>query len=108
MATHTLTQADNGTTVTAQQGDEIIIHLPENPTTGYRWEANPLDGSCVQLIRSDFAPAGQAVPGAGGIRAFTMIAQNTGATTVEFKNWRSWEGDGSIRSRFVVPIRLEP
>ncbi len=107
MATHTLTQADDGTTVTVQKGDEIIIQLPENPTTGYQWEANPFDESRVRLVRSVFAPAGHAAPGAGGIHTFTMIAQDTGIISIAFKNWRVWEGSGSIRSQFSVTIRVE-
>src|SRR5260370_24543853 len=37
MSTITLTQADKGKSITVHTGEEIVIMLPENPTTGYRW-----------------------------------------------------------------------
>ena len=33
-----LTQADDNKSFSLHKGDELVIHLEENPTTGYRWE----------------------------------------------------------------------
>ncbi len=44
MTTILLTEADSGRSIAARVGDEIVVELPENPTTGYRWEVVTADG----------------------------------------------------------------
>jgi predicted secreted protein len=39
-----LSKADDGRTVATRTGDEIVVRLAENATTGYRWEVERADG----------------------------------------------------------------
>src|SRR5207249_4116172 len=38
-----LTEAQNGSSVEAQSGDDLLVELEENPTSGFRWEIDRLD-----------------------------------------------------------------
>ena len=49
MATLTLTATDNGKSFQLNVGDEIVIHLKENPTTGFRWAIDQADDSILSL-----------------------------------------------------------
>src|SRR6185369_14573607 len=55
-----LTERDNGAEITVHRTEEIIIALPENPTTGYRW-AVEATGDALALTSADYAPAATAV-----------------------------------------------
>ena len=67
-----LTQADNGKSVEARPGDLIVIRLPGNPATGFRWTVDKLDPLCVEAQGSSFSPAGDAAIGRGGERTFSF------------------------------------
>jgi inhibitor of cysteine peptidase len=80
-----LTEADSGTTVSADPGDTIVVRLPENPTTGYRWEV----AGGPSPSADDFTSAGTG-QGAGGERTLRFTAQ-PGPITLVLK--RPWESD---------------
>ena len=50
----TVTASDNGRAIEVASGDELIIEVSENPTTGFRWalDGNLPDG--LSLTASDF------------------------------------------------------
>ena len=47
-----LTSADDGVQQSVNVGEEIVIMLDGNPTTGYTWEAKELDTSMIQQVGS--------------------------------------------------------
>jgi inhibitor of cysteine peptidase len=107
MATITLTPADSGKTVEVRAGDAIVVRLEENPTTGYRWAAEPGGDQIVALESSDYVSPGAAV-GGGGERVFTFRARQAGSAPIRLKLWREWEGQGSIARTFTVTVRVQP
>jgi inhibitor of cysteine peptidase len=104
MAAITLTKANNGESIECRQGDEIILRLPENPTTGYRWHIVRADGLVQEtdLYRPDPNPQF----GSGGVREFRFRATAPGKGRLELKYWRVWEGDKSILERFAIDIKI--
>ena len=60
MAAVSLTKANNGQSIEVRQGDEIILRLPENPTTGYGWHIDRADGLSPETVRAHdgLGPAG--------------------------------------------------
>ncbi len=100
----TLSEADNGKEVAATVGQQIVLTLPENPSTGYTWAIELPAG--VEQQSSRFAPAGSAMPGSGGQRVWSMKALRSGESQIRAKLWREWEGDGSVRRRFDVTLRV--
>ena len=70
-------------------GDTIVVELPENPTTGFRWQGSPDS----QLVPSadQFVPSRDAAPGGGGIRTlrFGVVAAGDGRLKLQLR--REWE-----------------
>jgi len=93
MAELILTQADKGQFFEVQRDDVILIRLPENPTTGYLWAIDEINGAVLELEDSDFVPASNAGIGGGGERIFRLSAKSTGTSHVELKMKREWEAD---------------
>ena len=84
--------------VEVEVGQEFIITLESNPTTGYQWQlARPLDEAILQLVGSEFeAPETKPeLVGVGGEEVWTFKAVGRGQTEVALKYVRVWEKDVS-------------
>ncbi len=107
MAECTLGPADDGRAVDARPGTMIVIELPENPTTGFRWSLRSRVEP-VLLLKSDaFVPPAEVRPGAGGARRFEFAASAAGSAGVVLWNWREWEGEGSVAKRYQVTVTVK-
>ena len=104
MSVITLTQADQGKSITLQLEQTLVVELPENPTTGFRWAIARNDEETLALRDSDYSPAAGVGVGGGGRRTFTFVARKPGSVILQLKLWREWEGDSSITQRFGVTI----
>lgn len=107
-----LTKQDKNKMLNVAVGENIVITLDENPTTGYVWavEGQP---ELLVLQSSDYVsdappdkPDRPRIVGAGGKHTFTFVAQKSGMTTLKLKHWRSWEGDASIVDTFSVTVKI--
>ena len=107
MSTITLTQADKGKSITVHPGDEIVIRLPENPTTGYRWAIDQADENILVDQTPAFSPTPGGAIGSGGTRTFTFTAKQPGAVHLQLKLLRAWQGDSSIIDRYDVTIQVQ-
>jgi len=95
---------DRGSSVDAHAGDAIVVELPENPTTGYRWAIHRMDSSLMALEASDFkAPPGAAM-GASGQRSLQFRVIGEGRADVELKLWRDWEGEDAAIDRYPFTV----
>jgi inhibitor of cysteine peptidase len=103
MAVITLTDANNGEVIRVRQGDEIVLGLPENASTGYRWHVARADGlDEKEMTGAEAAPSRQ--PGSGGVRKFRFAPKAPGSARLELIHWRHWEGEKSVIARFAVDI----
>jgi inhibitor of cysteine peptidase len=106
-----ITQDDDGKTLDISEGDEIVVQLPENPSTGYVWAIEHRDRILTlqdnQFIQSQAETTGvRPVVGAGGVRALTLRAKGRGIAQLKLKRYRSWLGDSSIIERFHLTLRI--
>ncbi|RSL16573.1 putative secreted protein [Edaphobacter aggregans] len=85
-----LDEAAAGRPVTMQVGERVRITLPENRTTGYRWQVG---GDCAGIlaVEDDEAKPGSGVPGAGGERVWVFAAKAEGRCELRFESVRAWE-----------------
>lgn len=100
-----LSKDDDGKTVSVAAGDEVVVTLDENPTTGYVWAIDKIDDQVLALNSSDYT-SDAPVPGSGGTRTLTFTTKQAGTSPLDLKDWRSWEGDKSIIGRFSVTIKV--
>jgi len=106
MAVVTLTKADNHSSIKAREKDEIVVRLPENPSTGFRWHVERAGGT-IELEKDSFELGSDPQFGSGGVREFRFRIRSALPGQIELKHWREWEGEASVNERYVVDI-LDP
>ncbi len=74
-------------TVEVGTGDEVVIRLPENATTGYVWSVGSVDDN-LTLTGADAIPA---EPGSRGERVFRVRAISAGSGDIVLRLGRVWE-----------------
>jgi predicted secreted protein len=85
-----LTESDAGAERAVDVGQELVVRLKENRTTGYRWHlALPADG--VELDEDRFEADTSGRPGAGGVRTFRLRATRPGTHRLGATLKRPWE-----------------
>jgi predicted secreted protein len=100
-----LTEPDAGSEHSIGVGQELIVRLQENRTTGYQWQLTiPPDGLALD---DDAYEAATDRPGSGGIRTFRLHATGPGTHRLGAALRRSWEsGEGRNPAlEFVVTAR---
>lgn len=100
-----LTAADKGRLVELRVGDNVVIRLPENAATGYRWDVDAVDKGLVEVKEGPYASTSNTV-GSGGETQWVVHAKAAGLTQVRLKHWRRWEGESSVVERYVVTLRI--
>jgi inhibitor of cysteine peptidase len=106
------TYTDAGQEINIGVGQEFIIALGSNPTTGYSWQAS-YDESLLELIpgpngQSTYEPkeTGDDVVGAGGVEYFHFKALKVGETEITLTYKRPWEGGDTADTKvFTVVIK---
>jgi len=94
----------NGTTVRLRVGDSLVVRLPGNPTTGYRWVVAQRPPA-LRLVASRYAPSLPTRLGRGGTYTFRFEAGVTGSGRLRLAYRRPWEtGKPALRS-FTLTIR---
>lgn len=79
----TLDEKSNGSAVDIKVGETFEVSLPENPTTGYRWQQK----SGPAFVSTRFIPDPIAKPesiGAGGTRIWIFSASSVGSSQIDF------------------------
>jgi len=93
-----LNDADNGRKLELREGQEIVVSLESNPTTGYIWEISNIgDGIIAQVGKTTYESKSDLL-GAGGIQVFRFKAKGAGQVDLNFVYHRPWEKN-------VKPVR---
>ncbi len=97
---------DPAETISTGIGQEFVIALDSNPTTGYDWEESH-DESMLSLVESPYKPDEKAdgLVGAGGTQYFRFKALKTGGTIIVVTYKRSWEEGYTEQKVFEVDIK---
>ena len=93
-------------TISTNVGQEFVIALDSNPTTGYNWEEHH-DDSLLSLVDDEYKPDEKAagLVGAGGTQYFQFKALKTGETIIIVTYKRSWEEGYAEQKVFNVDIK---
>ena len=98
----------NGTAVSLRAGQELIVTLKSNPTTGYDWQVDDLDESVMKLTTQEFKPASDPNRlGAPGQTEFQFQAAGAGTTSLRLIYVRPWEKGVEPADTFQVSITVK-
>ncbi len=86
-------------------GNEFIIALDANPTTGYNWNEEYND-KLLELTSKEYKPDEKAagLTGAGGTQYYRFQARHIGSVEIKFAYQRSWESAPIEEKTFNVNI----
>lgn len=101
------TFTDTGQAIDTKVGEQFVVALGANPTTGYTWEAN-YDENFLELIEKKYKQEAKGeLVGAGGVEYFRFKALKTGRTEVTLVYKRPWEEPNpeDLTKVFTVHIR---
>lgn len=76
-----LTDADNGKTITVTEGQNVVIKLGSNPTTGYEWQVTSTDKT-IGYPKETFIKNTDGAVGSGGTQKFTWKTKAGGGSMV--------------------------
>src|ERR1700677_145662 len=94
-------------------GDEVHLHLSENPTTGYRWHLETTGDGAVDRL-DDALDAPQQEPGvatkmgSGGIRRWTFAAAREGTVVLRAELRRPLGSDAANVYEATVNVKCPP
>jgi inhibitor of cysteine peptidase len=85
------TMNDSGRTVPLGLNQSLEISLPENPSTGYTWNASMTTG--LMIVDSEYTadPASAGMAGSGGTRTWTVQGVLAGTQQFSAVYVRPWE-----------------
>lgn len=103
----TVNQNQNGGAVTLKQGDTLTVSLPGNLTTGYTWEALPMDPVILtQTGNAEMTPYSNAI-GAGGIINLNFKTVQKGEAKLTLVYHRPWETGVAPISTFEITVTVK-
>ena len=99
----------NGSDVTLAVGNQLIVTLESNETTGYTWNLSSIsDTNVIKKIRNEYiipTPSDPPLVGQGGISIWTFEALAAGTATISMQELRSWEVEPV--NTFVITVIVE-
>jgi predicted secreted protein len=94
--------------VEVPSGDDLVMTLCSNPSTGYAWSDPVVADSAILLVTGATAePAISPLPGAAGTQSWTFRAGQPGSTMVALSYDQPWDGGetGAWRVSVEVVVR---
>lgn len=105
MAQIRIGQSDNGGQIRAALSDAIVVALPENPTTGSRWQIE-LASPSIRLIDDQFQISNTPTVGEAGTRIFTFAAEHIDKAELRLRNKQAWEDNAATDQQFKCSIDI--
>ena len=85
-----LTAEDTGSTLSVGPGDEIVVTLESNVTTGFAWQLETEPASeILDMVSSEYLAPDTELVGAGGEEIWRFVATGEGTTHVGMRYARS-------------------
>jgi inhibitor of cysteine peptidase len=103
-----LSASDKGKQINLKVGEQIVISLTGNPSTGYSWEAIDLDTTMLEQVGdSVFQSNNPDMIGSDGILTMTFKALQGGTTTLTLVYHRPWETGVDPIDTFTVSVTIK-
>jgi inhibitor of cysteine peptidase len=103
-----LTATDKGSQVNIKVGEQIVIKLDSNPSTGYTWEANNLDKTMFEQVGDPtFSSSNPGLVGSGGTLTLTFKALKVGTASLALVYNRPWETGVDPIDTFDITVTVK-
>ena len=103
-----LTASNNGEKITLFAGQELVIQLDGNPSTGYTWDAKDLDTTMFnQVGDATFSSSNPNLVGSGGTLTLFFRVLKTGTATLTLVYHRPWETDVKPLDTFSITAMVK-
>jgi inhibitor of cysteine peptidase len=96
--------SSDGSAVTVARGDTLELSLPQNASTGYRWELTPSEG--LRIIDDRLESPASAHAGAGGHRVFVLRVEEPGIVQARLR--RAWEPPERAAQTYTLRVLTGP
>lgn len=109
LSTITLSESDSGRAIEAAPGQEIVIRLGSNPSTGYRWTLVDPGSSVLASRGAPVYTPSAAVPGVmggGGTETWSFTAGGPGQQDLRFEYRQPWEREAPPARSVGYTIRV--
>jgi inhibitor of cysteine peptidase len=101
----------NGSEVALAVGDQLIITLDSNVTTGFSWNLSAIsDTAVIQKISDEYITPESSDPplmGQGGQEVWTFEALAAGSATISMKYIQPWAPDAEPAETFGITVNIE-
>lgn len=87
------------------KGDNFIVRLDENPTTGFEWSIEVSDGLVV-LSDEYIPPQDEGLVGAGNVHVWEIRAVETGTQQVNGIYKRPWENVTGDELKYELTVNV--
>ncbi|HVE51264.1 MAG TPA: protease inhibitor I42 family protein [Casimicrobiaceae bacterium] len=99
----------DGQSITLRRGQALVVRLPEDASSGLRWQMQPLAaGALIAPVQHDYVAAPGAAPvlaNASGEAVFRIRGVATGTQAVVLERRRAFEANADKVVRFDVVVR---
>ena len=108
-----LSDAADGTSVTAHKGDVLCVSLTSSPTTGYRWVVEQIDEAVLRQEDADyiqssrFKPGGRHIVGGSGQEVFYFALTGELNTQLELVYRRPWDKSAPPMRTWKIEIVIQ-
>jgi inhibitor of cysteine peptidase len=103
-----ISDSETSASRTLSRDEELVVQLPENPTTGYRWQVTQSGTAELGLVENRFVHgSAMADPGRGGYRLVRFVGGQPGAVSVEAVLRREWDPPGTVLQKRVFAIAVQ-
>ena len=98
---------DNRCPQTLQSGQQLIVSLPSNPTTGYRWILHEAAAKQLRSLGPEvFSNPKADMIGGDGLSTWRFEAQESGSGRLYLTYQRPWEADAEPAGMFDCRIEV--
>ena len=103
-----LDQKANGKTVPVVLGQTVVVRLKGNPTTGYQWTVQKIEGKAVKQVgKVEYVHGGGDAEGSGGVFVAAFQTIKAGAATITMGYLRPWEKKKPPIESFIVTLDVK-
>lgn len=102
------TEKENGSQVRLRSGQDLVVRLGSNPSTGYRWQVEEVDEAILKQVGmaqyEPAAPDDAPLLGQPGQETMRFQAASAGQTRLLLAYRRPWEDDAAVEKTFMLEV----